>query len=155
MAVETKIEGFITFYGGDKEYNKKVLREIVYDVWKFDDMFCIPNSTGSKGSDYIFFGASYGYLNFEEWIEKFESILKKLKAYKAFVFVDKELSNVSVIGYNLYDGQFIKEEIDLGYLEDYCSGTKFPFLFEVIKYLKNRPTINNVDDIWSKDDETL
>lgn len=155
MAVETKIEGFITFYGGDREHNKKVLQEIEYDVWKFDDTFCIPNSTGSKGSDYIFFGAGYGYLNFEEWLGKFESLLKKLKAHKAFVFVDKELSNTFAIGYNLYNGQFIKEEIDFGYSEDYRSGTEFPFLFEVMKHLKNKPIINNIDDIWGKDDENL
>lgn len=158
MAVETNIIGFITFYGEDREHNEKILKEIDYDVWKFADMFCIPNNTGSKGSDYIFFGAGYSYLNFEEWLGKFESVLKRLKTYKAFLFVDKELSNTFAIGYNLYDEhRLVKEEIDFGNLEDYCSGTKFPFLFEVMKYLKNRhrPTVNNIDDIWGKDDDTI
>ena len=157
MSVETKIIGFITHL--DRDYNQKVLQEVEYKDWDFVDMFCSPKESGAKGPDYIFFGADHDYLDFDEWLNKFENILKKLKAFKAFLFVDKELDRVFIIGYNLYDGQFEKEEIDLGRedlgREDLYGKRKFPLLFEVIKHLKIRPTINNVDDIWGRDDETI
>ena len=89
MSAVTSISGWIEIDYYERDYNNKILKELTYDD-EFIKMFCIPEQTGSKNPDYILFGASINHCNLEYWIERFEEFIKKLKAFRAFVFVDTE-----------------------------------------------------------------
>ncbi len=148
MSVIVNVFGYIEQRYECIQYNQKVLQEIDD---KELDIFCIPKYSPTKGPDYIVFASSYDYLDYEKWIIRFENILRKLKAYRAFLFVDKELGKVLSMSYDLYY-KFTKEQLDLGYSETYPH--KYPMIFEILrrvdlKSLKNFEDVQEVVSTYS------
>lgn len=140
----TSISGWIEIDCYERDYNNKVLKELTYDD-EFIKMFCSPEETGNKNASYILFGASINHCNLEYWTERFEEFIKKLKAFRAFVFIDTEniYERVFAIGYEL-NGKFIKDEITFGESCEYSIRSKdkdeftFPLIFRVLKKLYNK-----------------
>lgn len=146
MSMVTSIVGFIEIDGYNMEYNSDILMKLEHDE-DFIKMFCMPEETGTKNPDYILFGASSSNLIFETWLERFEEFIKKLKAFNAFVFVNTESEGDKdfCIGYELYEGKFIKDIIDFGEGWKYSlsgdeneNSFRFPDLFRILKNLDVR-----------------
>lgn len=105
MSYITEVKGWIEVDGYERKHNEEVLSKTKFTGFDgdFPRMFAFPQETGTKNPDYMLFGASINYLAKDEWIRKFERLLKKLKGWVAYVIIAVEQENPIFLRYLLPD----------------------------------------------------
>lgn len=97
-------------------FNKQIIESLPLDELLINrSMFNIPNEQGIFRNQIITFGASYKTLEYEwnEWIEKFESLLRKLYWWDVVIHADFE-----VMGEYTYKWKVDTEQIKENWFQD-------------------------------------